>query len=136
MISSRELVARIWRRRASLGGLLAQQLADKTGQPFLSYAIYRRAQVYIASPERFDEGNKFPYAKFDIRLSEAKAQIGFYIEKRDKPMPDRRDWHRLLTAVADETMQTRLTAVMQQHSLYWMLERYEENRPTGERPVD
>ncbi len=124
-----------WRRRASLGGLLAQQLADKTGQSFLSYAIYRRAQAYIASPERFDEGDKFPYAKFDIRLSEEKAQIGFYVEKRDKPMPDRWDWHRLLTAVADETMQAHLTAVMQQHNLHWMLEWYEGNRPMGETAV-
>lgn len=124
-----------WRRRASLGGLLAQQLTDKTGQPFLSYAVYRRGQVYIAMPERFDEGDKFPYAKFDIRLSEAGVQIGLYVEKRDRPMPARWDWRRLLTAVADDEMQACLTAVMQQHDLCWMMERYEENKLVGETAV-
>jgi len=67
-----------WRARTSLGGLLAQRLSSEAGRRFQSYAIYRRAEVHIAQPERrHDEsGLKLRDAKFVFQLDPEGARFG------------------------------------------------------------
>lgn len=117
-----------WRRRTTLAGAIAQSLNDRTGVPFQSYAIYRRAQVIIAVPERFDEGDKFPYAKFDVRLNEENAQVSFYIERQAGAITDKWDWIRLMDALADESLQDTVMNVMRQDGLWWTIELREDDK--------
>lgn len=117
-----------WRRRTTLAGRLAQGLSDSSAHPFLSHAVYRRPQVYVASTERFDKKNKYPAAKFDFRLNEEEAQYGFYVEKNDGAIDEEWDWQRLTTALAeDEVLRQEVIEAMREHDLYWQLEVKEDD---------
>ena len=112
-----------WRRRGSLGGLLAKELTNTTPCNFISYAVPRRPQIYVANPDCLDRSNKYPAAKFHIQLDEEKAWYGFYVEKNDGPMDRSWDWKRCLESLArDEDLQTQLETAMAENDLHWEVE--------------
>jgi len=88
-----------WRRRESLGGLLALRLSGVLPRAFQSYTVYRRAAVHVASPSHYDQKTKRRQPKFTIELDEAKATFGFYIEKSDEPMDETWHWPMFLAAL-------------------------------------
>lgn len=117
-----------WRRRTTLAGRLAQDLSDSSEHPFLSHAVYRRPQIYVASTERFDKKNKYPAAKFDMRLNEEEAQYGFYVEKNDGPIDEEWDWQRFIAALAeDEALRQEIVEAMREHDLYWQVKVSEDD---------
>ena len=109
-----------WRRRESLGGLLAQRLSDVGPREFESYTVYRRAEVHVASPGFYDPKNKWRQPKFTIELSEAQVTFGFYIEKSDEPMDDTWHWPRFLAALeGGPALCQRLEGAMAELGLDW-----------------
>jgi len=109
-----------WRRRTSLGSLLAQQLSDQVAYDFWPYTTYRRSQVFISIPYRHAPNEWFPAAKFEFRLDNKQALYGYYFEKSDGPMDSTWDWRQLIRALTSrpdflETIENRL----RQHNLYW-----------------
>lgn len=122
-----------WRRRSELAGLLARQLYDATGLPFLSHVIYRKPAVYLAVPDRIDASDKFPAAKFDIRLDEKAVYYGFLVEKRDGPMDHAWDWQRLLPALQnDGDVQRAIITAMRSHKLAWEAEMWQQDKVARE----
>jgi len=111
-----------WRSRDSLGGALAMALSRSTGRRFSSWAVYRRADVHIAMPDRFREANKVSCAKFALELAPDEALSGFYCEKPDQPMDTCWDWLRLEQALSDVRLQQTLTVAMKQLGLHWRLD--------------
>ncbi len=109
-----------WRRRQSLGGLLAQHLSDKTGYSFNSWSVDRRASVHVVLPDRFDNQDPYPYAKFEFRLDENKAQYGLYIEKSDEPMDSTWDWKRFMSVLdgGGQLLQN-IEEAMDKFGVYW-----------------
>ena len=122
-----------WRRRASLGGLLAILLSDHTKYKFWSYNIYGRPQVFVSVPERYEPNEWFPAAKFEFRLDVEKANIGFYIEKNDGPMTLEWDWRRMIDGLINsEELRQKLETAMHQLGLLWEIKLYKDRKPSGE----
>jgi len=94
-----EISGTSWRRRESLGGLLASNLATAAGREFESYAVYRRAEVHIASPRFYEPKVRSSQPKFVFELDPEKATFGFYIEKSDEPMDEAWHWQGLMAAL-------------------------------------
>jgi hypothetical protein len=88
-----------WRRRESLGGLLALRLSDTAPREFQSYTVYRKPVVRIASPGQYEKKDKQRQPRFILRLDETKATFGFNIEKNGGPMDDSWRWPKLLAAL-------------------------------------
>jgi hypothetical protein len=126
-----------WRRRQSLGGLLAQQLSDKAGHGFLSWSLSRSACVHVAMPEYYDPDNGLPYAKFEFRLDESKALYGLYIEKSNKPMDSTWDWKRCLSVLGQNSQLVRtVEKAIDRFGLYWMAAVWDvSNHSTRERTI-
>jgi hypothetical protein len=53
-----------WRRKESLGGLLAEMMSQATSHDCQHYAIFRRSELHVAQPERYTVDNKPSQAKF------------------------------------------------------------------------
>lgn len=121
-----------WRARSGLGGLLAQQLSDVSGETFLSYAVYRRAQIYIVDPVRWDSENKFPAAKLFFRLNQAEARYGMVVEKNRGPLDSTWDWTRLLPALRQQqSVQEAVWSAMKTHNLVWQIDIWDKNEAGG-----
>ena len=111
-----------WRRRTELAGLLAARLSDMSDEDFESHAVYRRAEVYIVQPQRWNSKEPLRAAKFVFALSEKGATYGYYVEKSDKPMDSKWDWARFLAAIAeDKSLQARLLVAMEHCHLEWAI---------------
>jgi len=111
-----------WRRRSSLGGLLAEELSLAAGAVFQSYAIYRRAEVHIARPEHYDKSDRRGWraAKFLFRLDPEQAFYGFYIEKNNGPMDSTWLWPNLMAALRDDaSVQQAVLEAMRRLGLHW-----------------
>ncbi|MEZ4519875.1 MAG: hypothetical protein R3C44_24605 [Chloroflexota bacterium] len=121
-----------WRKKTSLGGMLAQRLADITGRPFLSNVVSRRTMVLIGQPPRFDSNNvdkiNLRKAKFYFRLNETGANYGFYIEKEDKPMDDSWEWPTFLKALRETAVTSAVEQAMVDHDLAWFVQHYEGSK--------
>ena len=109
-----------WRARTSLGGLLAQRMSDALGRPFQSWAIYRRAHVYIAHTEcelrSQEEGIR--HAKFMFALKPEGARYGFYVERNSEPMDEDWDWLRFVAGLRSEASKLQqVSAAMRQHGV-------------------
>lgn len=111
-----------WRARDSVAGAVARRLTGLAGRPFQSYAIYRRAEVHIADPNRYDDTNKFPEAKFVIYLDHQCARYGFYVEKRDKPMDEKWDWLRFLASLKRQELQRKIWLAARERNLHWEID--------------
>ena len=109
-----------WRRRSSLGGLLAQRMSDIVGKNFESYAIYRRAEVHIVQLHRYNTDIRWREPKFVFDLDYERARYGFYIEKNEGPMDNSWKWLIFLDALERNTMlRQAIQAVMCQLNLHW-----------------
>ncbi len=109
-----------WRARESLGGLLAQCLSDVLGTPFQSWAIYRRAHVYIARAGCYMETQKegVRNAKFRMALQSEGARYGFYIERNSEAMDEGWDWLHFVAGLRNEDSKLQLvSAAMRQHGV-------------------
>jgi len=115
-----------WRARDSLGGAVAQRLSALAKRRFQSYAIYPRAEVHIADPNRYDDTNKFPEAKFVIYLDHECARYGFYVEKRDKPMDEKWDWRRFLVALKRQELQHKIWLAARERNLRWEIDTHDQ----------
>jgi hypothetical protein len=113
-----------WRARTGLGGLLAQRLSARAQHEFLSYAIYRRAEVHIARPDCYHNAKKRGCrdAKFVFDLDAEGARYGLYVEKSDSPMDETWHWPNLMAALAsDEALQESTLTAMRGLALEWEL---------------
>lgn len=114
-----------WRRRESLGGLVALQLSETSSQFFQSHAVSRRPAVHVYLPDHFDPANGVPYAKYNLRLSPDDARFGFYIERPDgtRNMDNSWHWWPFLQALeTDDQLQKQLLTAMQVNDLNWLLQ--------------
>jgi hypothetical protein len=109
-----------WRARSGLGGLLAHKLSEVAGQPFVSFAIFRRPQVHVVVPDCYTKQKSAHKAKLLFQLDPDQATFGFYIEKSDRLMDKSWDWRQLLGVLrADTNLQTLVEAAMREHDLAW-----------------
>jgi len=109
-----------WRRRTTLGGLLAQRMSDATGDFFQSYAIYRRAEVHIANPTHYGTETRLREPKFVFGLDAQRARYGFYIEKNNGPMDSTWRWLTFLAALDVGTALRRgVETAMRKLGLHW-----------------
>ncbi|NLS78422.1 MAG: hypothetical protein GXY76_14280 [Chloroflexi bacterium] len=124
-----------WRRRSSLGGLLAQLMSKAADRLFESYAIYRRAELHVAQPVHYREpptnkevgvtGAKTEKArkrkaKFLFQLDSEGATFGFYIERNRGPMDETWHWPGFVDALRSEAeLQRKVQVAMQQWHLHW-----------------
>jgi len=116
-----------WRSREGFGGLVAQQLRDRTGRDFRSHAVFQRPQVLYGQPPRFDptDGDKFNFrrAKFEVRLDDDTLAYGFYIEKSDQAMDGTWEWPAFLAALGRPDVTGPLAAAVEAHGLRWEIAR-------------
>ncbi len=118
----RGMTGTTWRARPYLGGLLAERLSAATQRAFLSYAIYRRAEVHIVLPERYHNTQKDRArdAKLVFELDVTGARYGFYIEKNNGPMDGAWHWLNMLAALgSDEALQQATSKAMRRQRLQW-----------------
>lgn len=111
-----------WRRRSSLGGLLAAELSQAARASFRSYPIFRRAEVHIARPEHYDRGDRRGLwaAKFVFQLDPEQAFYGFYIEKNAGPMNASWHWPNMIAALRDDaSLQRAVLEAMRRLGLQW-----------------
>jgi hypothetical protein len=114
------IVGTSWRRRESLGGLLASRLSKAASREFQSYTVYRQPVVHIASLKASDTETRRRLPKFFFRLDEARASYGFFIEKPDEPMDDSWHWPKFLVALEGGSELCQLVeAAMAEFSLDW-----------------
>ena len=111
-----------WRRRGSLGGLLAKQLSDTTPKDFESHSVPRQPAVHVARVGYYEREIKWRQPKFVLALDEAKATYGFYIEKSDEPMDDTWHWPKFLAALeGGPALSQKIDAAMEKHALEWQV---------------
>jgi hypothetical protein len=109
-----------WRKKSSLGGLLAHRLSLLTGQDFQSRPANRRPQVHVQTARSLKQDPPVNAAKFTLWLSASGAYHGFYIEKNDGAMDNAWDWTRFLPAlVGSSDLWHSTAAAMAKHGLYW-----------------
>jgi hypothetical protein len=109
-----------WRRKESLGGLLAEMMSQATSHDCQHYAIFRRSELHVAQPERYTVDNKPSQAKFVFELSEQEAMYGFYVERAACAMDGTWHWARFLSALREqEPLQRALHMAMCQLQLRW-----------------
>ena len=113
-----------WRRRPSLGGLVALQLSEATSQFFQSYGVSRRPSVHVYLPDYYDANDAIPFAKNMLRLSSGGAQYGFYVERAGSGHEMGKSWHwwPFLQAMKNEQLLEQLEEAMGEHNLYWLLQ--------------
>lgn len=112
-----------WRRRSSLGGLLASHLSARSGRAFESHAVSRRCEVYVYEPHRFNTETPVREAKFRFAVNPSGVLHGFYIEKSDKAMDGTWDWTRFTAALTrDPTLCTRMAVLLNEYALCWQLD--------------
>ena len=85
-----------WRRRASLGGLLAHRLSSLCAQPFESLGVSRRNEVYVYQPNRYRQDKTLHAAKLRFKVGPEGVRHGLYVEKDSTPIDAGWDWSRLL----------------------------------------
>ncbi len=102
-----------WRARTQLGGALTHRLTDRSARAFESHAIFRRPEIHIVTPERYDPSLKARQAKFVFRLYPQMARYGLYVEKSSEPMDETWDWHRFRQAIGERPWQEVLERVLQ-----------------------
>ena len=131
----RDVAGTSWRSRDGFGGLIMQQLADRTGRDFRSHAVFRRAQVLYGQPPRFAPSDaeklNFRKAKFEFRLDDDSAAYGFYVERPDRAMDPSWEWPHFLAALRRPELAEPLAAAMRAHDLRW-----EVVRSLGEEVID
>lgn len=109
-----------WRARSGLGGALAHKLGEAAGQPFASFAIFRRAQVHVVLPDCYSKQKSAHKAKFLLQLEPDQATFGFYIEKSDRLMDKSWDWRQMLGVLkADPDLQATVEEAMRAQDLAW-----------------
>ncbi len=109
-----------WRARDSLGGLLAQRLSDVLGAPYQSWAIYRRAHVYIAhaGSHMANQEEGIRRAKFIFALRPEGARYGFYIERNRDEVNEDWDWRRFISGLRRDASELRqISTVMREHGV-------------------
>lgn len=127
-----------WRARDNLAGLLAQRLSDVLGAPYQSWAVYRRAHVYIAHAGAHMANRKegIRRAKFFFALNPSGARYGFYIERNSGPMDEDWDWLRFISGLRREPSELRqISTVMREHGVTaqpYLSEGDEKGPPLGE----
>jgi hypothetical protein len=111
-----------WRRRESLGGLVARRLAEATSKEFQSYPVSRDPAVHIGSPSHYQQKNRQRQPRFVVELNETRAMVGFSIEKRDGTMDESWHWPDFLTALeGDPETCTRIGSAMIELGLDWRI---------------
>lgn len=109
-----------WRARDNLGGLLAQRLSDVLGAPHQSWAVYRRAHVYIAhaGAHMANQEEGIRRAKFFFALGSNGARYGFYVERSSDQMDEDWDWLRFISGLRREASELRqISTVMREHGV-------------------
>ena len=81
-----------WRRRASLGGLLAYRLSSLSKQSFESLGVSRRNEVYVYLPHRYHQDKTLHEAKLRFKVGPKDVRHGFYVEKDSHPIDAGWDW--------------------------------------------
>jgi hypothetical protein len=115
-----------WRRRENLGGLLAERLSQKTGRGFSSHAVYRRPQVLLGEPPRFnakdDKKINFKKAKFNFRLNESEARYSFYIEKPNYEINPEWEWGSFVRALRQPDLTLSIKKALERYDLQIIIE--------------
>jgi hypothetical protein len=118
-----------WRRRASLGGLLAHRLSALVGQPFESLGVSRRNEVYVYQPHRYHKEATYNEAKLLFTVGPNGVHHGFYVEKGFDALDVNWDWTQLLTLRTDNSpVSSGVLAAMQAHHLTWHLDFFSRDR--------
>ena len=118
-----------WRRRASLGGLLAHRLSSLAGQPYESLGVSRRNEVYVYQPHRYRKEATYHEAKLFFAVGPDGVHHGLYVEKGYAPLDASWDWNRLLVLKAERTpVGVGVFAAMRAHQLVWRLEFFNRDR--------
>ena len=109
-----------WRRRESLGGLLARHLTDRSSGYFESFPIPRQPMVNIARPDFYGEETKLREAKFFIKLDEEQVSYGLYIERGKEPLDDSWRWPRFLRSLRqNEALRSGVEDAAARCDLHW-----------------
>ena len=122
-----------WRSRSSLGGLVTQQLSDKSGKEFTSWPLYRQTHFFVYPPHvpmtSQQEGVKSP--KFIVKLNSDHVFYGFYIEKSDAVMGSEWRWPYFLKMLSEKSWQDKIEQLMHELGLSWVLRLETEIDSTG-----
>ena len=109
-----------WRRRESLGGLLARHLTDRSSAYFESYPVPRQPMANIARPGHYGEKIKWREAKFFIKLDTEQVSYGLYIERGVELQDDAWHWPRFLRSLRQsEALRAEVEGAMARLDLHW-----------------
>jgi len=109
-----------WRKRGSLGGLLARHLTARADAYFESYSVPRQPIVHIARTDHYGQETKWREAKFFIELDGEHATYGLYIERGGEPMDDSWHWSRFLGSLRrSEELRSEVEDAVARCDLHW-----------------
>ena len=118
-----------WRRRASLGGLLAYRLSILCAQPFESLGVSRRNEVFVYQPHRYRQDKTAHEAKLRFKVGPDGVRHGLYVEKGSTPIDAGWDWTRLLALKAAKSpIGGDVLTAMRGHKLVWRLDFFSSDR--------
>jgi hypothetical protein len=115
-----------WRRRDSLGGLLAERLSSSIPLDLKSYPIRARPEVHLATKE-YDNSKeaRAHAAKLMLALDEDRVRYGFNIKRRSGPLTGSWDWFVFIAAIQeDRSLQAGIEAAMREHDLHWQIQEW------------
>lgn len=91
-----------WRAKTGLGGLLAQNLTDKTGEALDSWAPNRQTACFITSPEEASSEFQSDSAQFFVLTAPSGLTYGLSIHRPADAAEGSTAWDRLLTTLGEE----------------------------------
>lgn len=91
-----------WRAKTGLGGLLADTLAERSGDDFDSWAPTRQAIVYIAPPDLCGAEHLSDSAEFFVATSGDECTYGLLVKRPADVAEGVSAWDRLLSALSDD----------------------------------
>jgi hypothetical protein len=91
-----------WRAKTGLGGLIAECLADHTGDEFTSWAPNRQTAVYVTLPELAGAEHLSDSAQFFVATSGAGVSYGLLVKRPADVGEGVSAWDRLLSSLSDD----------------------------------
>lgn len=91
-----------WRSKTGLGGVVAEQLTDVTGDTFDSWAPNRQTAVYIASPDLCGAEHLHDSAQYFIMTTPTDVTYGLMVQRPADSVEGATAWDRLIGALSDD----------------------------------